>query len=81
MSKTYFCYIFKSLTGKTFTEFCTELRIHKAIELLNTTDMPITEICFNVGYNDVTHFCRTFKKTVGISPKLYRKARLDRETE
>jgi AraC-type DNA-binding domain-containing proteins len=77
MSKTYFCYIFKSLIGKTFTEYCTELRIKKALELLTTTDNSITEICYNVGYNDVTHFCRTFKRVVGVSPKIYRKAELD----
>jgi len=77
MSKTYFCYIFKSLTGKTFTEYLTELRIQKALELLNATDTPITEICFSVGYNDVTHFCRTFKKKVGVSPRLYRKEKTE----
>lgn len=77
MSKTYFCYVFKNLTGKTFTEFHTELRIQKALELLNTTDASITEICYSVGYNDVTHFCRTFKKQVGVSPRLYRKERAE----
>lgn len=74
MSKTYFCYIFKSITGKTFAEYLIDIRIKKAIELLQNTDMPITKICFEVGFNDITHFCRTFKKVVGVSAKYYRKA-------
>lgn len=72
MSKTYFCYIFKMLTQKTFTEYLLDLRIKKALELLQTTDISITKICYEVGFNDVTHFCRTFKKIVGVSAKSYR---------
>lgn len=73
MSKTYFCYIFKLLTQKTFTEYVADLRIKKSLELLQNTDMPITRICYEVGFNDVTHFCRVFKKSVGLSAKKYRK--------
>lgn len=74
MSKTYFSYIFKELTGKTFTEYLISLRVQKAMELLVDTDMSTTKICYEVGFNDVTHFCRTFKKIVGVSPKYYKKA-------
>ena len=73
MSKTYFCYIFKLLTQKTFTEYVSDLRIKKSLELLQNTDMSITRICYEVGFNDVTHFCRVFKKSVGLSAKKYRK--------
>lgn len=76
MSKTYFCSIFKSLTGKTFTEYLIHLRIQKALDMLVKSNVPITKICYDVGFNDVTHFCRTFKKIVGVSPKYYRKASL-----
>lgn len=76
MSKSYFCYIFKHLTGKTFTEYVIHLRIQKAINLLDSTSTTVTKICYEVGFNDVTHFCRTFKKMVGVSPKYYRKAAL-----
>lgn len=78
MSKTYFCYIFKSLTGKTFSEYLINLRIQKAMELLLKTDISVTEICFKVGFNDVTHFCRMFKKIIGISPKHYKNIALEK---
>ena len=81
MSKTYFCYIFKQLTNKTFTRYVIDLRIEKALELLQNTDMTITKICFDVGFNDVTHFCRTFKKAVGVSAKYYRNDALNRELD
>lgn len=74
MSKTNFCYIFKILTKKTFTEYLTHIRIQKAVEALLKTDTTITQICYDVGFNDVTHFCRTFKKIVGVSPKYYKKS-------
>lgn len=73
MSRTYFCYVFKGLTGKTFNGYLTDLRIQKSIELLSNTDMSVRDICFKVGFNDMTHFCVTFRKHVGVSPKNYRK--------
>lgn len=74
MSKTNFCYIFKTLTSKTFTEYLIHIRIQKAVEALLKTDETITQICYDVGFKDVTHFCRTFKKVVGVSPKYYKKS-------
>lgn len=74
MSKTNFCYIFKILTSKTFTEYLTHIRVQKALEALLKTDATITQICYDVGFKDVTHFCRTFKKIVGVSPKYYKKS-------
>lgn len=73
MSQSYFCYIFKSLTGKTFTKYLSDLRINKAMSLLTETNMSVSEICFAVGFNDVAYFCRIFKKDVGTSPGEYRR--------
>lgn len=73
MSKSYFSYLFKSLTGKTFTEYVTSLRIQKSLELMEVTNKTITQIGYDVGFYDTAHFCRTFKKIVGISPTDYRK--------
>lgn len=77
MSKSYFCYIFKIITQKTFTEYLVDMRIKKAMDLLVNTDLSITNISYNVGFNDSAYFCRVFKKMVGVSPKYYKKIMLD----
>jgi len=77
VSKTYFCYIFKLLTQRTFVEYVLNLRIHKAMVSLSQTNESITDICYNVGFNDLAHFSRTFKKIVGVSARTYRNLRAD----
>ena len=72
VSKTYFCYLFKLLTQQTLVEYIMNLRIQKAIELLKDPANSITWVGYEVGFNDSTHFSRTFKKVVGISPRTYR---------
>ncbi len=72
VSKTYFCYLFKEITKQTFVEYLMNYRIKKAIILLVNTDLPITKICFNVGFNDLSHFSRSFKSIVGMSARAYR---------
>ena len=72
VSKTYFCYLFKLLTQQTLVEYIMNLRIQKAIELLKDPANSITWVGYEVGFNDSTHFSRTFKKIVGISPRTYR---------
>ena len=72
VSKTYFCYLFKLLTQQTLVEYINRLRIQKALALLEEPGNSITWIAFEVGFNDSTHFTRTFKKLVGVSPRTYR---------
>ncbi|WP_169306653.1 AraC family transcriptional regulator [Cohnella pontilimi] len=64
---------FKKNTGYTVVEFISYKRISHAKELLLHTDSQVTEIAFQVGYNNVTHFHWTFKKFIGVSPNKYRK--------
>lgn len=73
MSRTYFCCLFKRLTGKTFNEYLIDLRVRKSAELLLRSDLSITEVCFGVGFNDRTYFSRIFKKYKGVSPSYYKK--------
>lgn len=73
MSQTYFCYFFKVLVGKTFTQYLIEKRIERAKELLVGTDLSVTDIAINSGFNNISHFIRTFKVGVNLSPIQYRK--------
>lgn len=75
LSQSYFRYLFKQMTQKTFTEYVNSLRIAKAIELLKTrNDMKIIDICYDVGYNNINHFNRIFRQETGISPRIYKKS-------
>ena len=54
-------------------QFLISYRMGKAADQLKTTDLPIKDICENVGYPNQLHFSRAFKNTYGISPSEYRK--------
>lgn len=73
MNKTSFCRYFKSRVHKTCTEFLNEIRISQACRLLLNEHMNISEICYEVGYNNISHFNRQFKRITGMSAKVYRK--------
>jgi AraC-like DNA-binding protein len=68
-----FCAFFKKSTKKTFSDFVKEVRIGFACKLLNQdTDKPISDVCFESGYNNFSNFNRQFKEIVGVTPKDYR---------
>jgi AraC-like DNA-binding protein len=73
LSKEAFCRFFKLRTRKTFTQYLTQLRINEAQKLLQETDMGISEIAFQVGFENLSYFNRSFKSLVGISPREFRK--------
>ncbi len=75
-SKNYLCRIFRESTGNTINSYLTNVRINKAVELLAGTDMEVAQISRVVGYNNVFHFIKTFKKLVGVSPGSYRRNEL-----
>jgi len=62
----------KQFTGSTVMEFVNELRIAKAKELLQDTNLPVKEIVERIGYKDVSSFIRKFKQQFGITPIDYR---------
>jgi len=72
ISPSHFSTIFSQETGETFIEYLTKTRIHKAMELLKTTNYKASEIAFKVGYSDPHYFSYTFKKVTGVTPKEYR---------
>lgn len=72
ISKYHLGYVFKKVTGFTVNEYIISRRIMKARELLKR-NLPVSQVGEMVGYNNDSHFIRTFKKMVGITPKQYAK--------
>lgn len=73
MSITLFSAKFKELCDKTVVEYINSLRIDKSKQLLSETDMSITDISLELGYNDASYFNRVFKREEGKTPRQYRK--------
>lgn len=72
-SVSHFSAIFKAKTGHSPLSYFNLLKIKKACELLETTDMKINQVCCMVGIDDSYYFSRLFSKIVGIPPREYRK--------
>ena len=73
MSPSYFSHIFKMIKNQTFIDYLNRIRIRKAMDLLKSSDMNITEISFESGFGNLGHFNRMFKRITGTTPKEYRK--------
>jgi PAS domain S-box-containing protein len=68
----------RAMFGMSAGQYLTRLRIEQASERLRRSDEPISQIALDCGYADQTAFTRQFRKTVGMSPGSYRKARAGR---
>ena len=75
MSPAYFSTVFKKATGQTYVNYVTEVRLKKAVELLNETDDKTYVIAGKVGYQEQNYFSYVFKKWYGVSPTKYRETR------
>ena len=72
MSESKFSRYFRRATGNTFTDFVNRLRINRACQLLMETDRYITNVCYDVGFNNVANFNRRFLQIKGMTPKEFR---------
>lgn len=72
-NEKYFTTRFTKEVGTNFRDYLTDIRLNRAKKLMETTDLKMYEISDRVGYNNVEHFSRMFKKHFGISPGDYKK--------
>jgi AraC-like DNA-binding protein/quercetin dioxygenase-like cupin family protein len=73
MTPNAFCRYFKKITRKTFMETVIEYRLNHATQQLIRTEMPVSAICFDSGFNDISHFYKMFRSKMQVSPLHYRK--------
>ena len=72
LSEKYISRYFKEHFHITLSQYVTYLRLEHAKQLLQDTDIPVTEVAMQSGYQNVSYFIRSFKKTYEISPLKYR---------
>lgn len=68
----YFCEIFRKQTGKTYNKYLNDLKLNFAKQILCSSDLSVTEVCYASGFSSLSHFLRLFKSTYGISPQIMR---------
>lgn len=64
--------LFRRYTGKTPIQYLTDYRLKKSIDLMNTSELSIAEIGYEVGFSGASYFSETFRRQFGYSPKEYR---------
>ncbi len=72
VSAGYFSMLFKKATGLNFVDYVARLRVEKARSLLQHPRFRISEVAFEVGFQSLSQFNRTFRRIVGASPRAYR---------
>ena len=70
-NKKYLCRVFKEYTSKTPIEYINELRIESACRMLEE-NRSITASAYDCGFNDLSYFCKVFKKHKGMPPRKYK---------
>ena len=73
MSESRFSRFFRRATGNTYTDFVNHVRINRACQLLMNSDRYITNICYDVGFNNVANFNRRFLEIKGMTPSEFRR--------
>lgn len=73
LNEQYFCRLFKKAVGCSPVSYINEYRVKQAKRLLEKTDLPVTDICLECGYNNLGNFLREFRKHTGTTPLQYRK--------
>ncbi len=77
LSRSHFFAVFKAEVGMTFNEYVTSQRLQHACRLLASTNITITDIAYDSGFNSYSHFCATFRKKLGLTPTAFRNGNRD----
>lgn len=73
VSPTYLSALFKKETGYTFTDYIQKEKIRESKQLLDSSNLSLSEIATYLSFSDQSYFSKTFKKHTGLSPNKYRK--------
>lgn len=79
INMSYCCELFQKHKNMTFSQYLTDVRIHKACELMKYQRSTVAEVCDLVGYKDYFYFNKVFKKKMGVTPADYRRSMLPEE--
>lgn len=73
VSPSYLSRLFKAETGQPFSRYLIDLRMKKAAQMLEDSNLKVSDVAVCVGYNDVSYFIQTFKKYYDMTPEQYKK--------
>lgn len=73
ISPDYLTKHFKTILGIAPIEYIKSFRIARAAELLQSTELPVSEVASQVGFSDLSHFSRQFKQVMSVSPSSFKK--------
>ena len=79
MTPSYLSRIFHQVMQVSYSEYLIQVRIRHAAQLLLHTEEKITEIALASGFHSDNHFCKTFRRVMGCSPRKYRTAAVQHE--
>ena len=74
VSPFHFLRMFASVLGVTPHQYLLRSRLRRAARQLADDDKPVTEVAYDVGFNDLSNFVRTFHRAAGVSPLKFRQA-------
>ena len=63
--------LFKDVFGNTIYQYALKVKIEEAKRMIETKQFAISEVGYNIGYTNLSHFTAAFKKQVGVNPKQY----------
>ncbi|NCB91079.1 MAG: AraC family transcriptional regulator [Clostridia bacterium] len=81
MNEQYFCRFFKKAIGKPPIDYINDYRLTKAMHFLENTELPVTEVSLECGFNNMGNFQRLFKRKTGTTPLQYRKKSMTQKSK